>query len=363
MRSSAGRGWPCRGATASARWPGGRRPPACSAPSSRTPPTPAPSSTAAPGPPPAYASGKLATTPCPMAEWRVVVQDKYPAYVDWAATSGSRRCCATTTPSTPATDARGPPRRRGAAPRHRLVRGVRPQDGRAVQGGTRYVCNHLSASSGEPVCQHLPADPIDAAWWPRSSRRCPRPSWSLGAGRMTTGAAAEAALDGRGPAGRAAALPGGLAERQFNRVDPDNRLVAAELEHRWEAGPAGAAPGRGRARRHRAARAKPEALSAEDRARFLALGPRLPALWRQPGMTRERKKALLRCLIDKVVLRRVAAERIGIRIVWRGGESLGARDRGRGVHAPGPGARRRDGGPAARLGAPGGRRMPPSPHN
>ena len=37
-------------------------------------------------------------------------------------------------------------------------------------------------------------------------------------------------------------------------------------------------------------------------------------------MTRERKKALLRSLIDKVVLRRVAAERIGIRIVWRGGE-------------------------------------------
>jgi hypothetical protein len=24
-----------------------------------------------------------------------------------------------------------------------------------------------------------------------------------------------------------------LAERQFNRVDPDNRLVAAELERRW----------------------------------------------------------------------------------------------------------------------------------
>jgi hypothetical protein len=25
-----------------------------------------------------------------------------------------------------------------------------------------------------------------------------------------------------------------LAERQFNRVDPDNRLVASELEQRWE---------------------------------------------------------------------------------------------------------------------------------
>ena len=25
-----------------------------------------------------------------------------------------------------------------------------------------------------------------------------------------------------------------LAERQYNRVDPDNRLIAAELERRWE---------------------------------------------------------------------------------------------------------------------------------
>src|SRR4029453_8918355 len=37
-------------------------------------------------------------------------------------------------------------------------------------------------------------------------------------------------------------------------------------------------------------------------------------------MARERKKALLRSLIDKVVLRRMAADRISLRIVWRGGE-------------------------------------------
>jgi hypothetical protein len=36
-------------------------------------------------------------------------------------------------------------------------------------------------------------------------------------------------------------------------------------------------------------------------------------------MTRERRKALLRSLIDKVVLRRAATDRISVRIVWRGG--------------------------------------------
>src|SRR3982751_2322288 len=90
--------------------------------------------------------------------------------------------------------------------------------------------------------------------------------------------------------------------------------------HRWEVARRELRQAEDALARHRTARAKPEALSAEDRARFLALGPRLPALWRQPSMTPERKKELLRRLIDKGVLRRVAAERIGIRIVWRGGE-------------------------------------------
>ena len=47
--------------------------------------------------------------------------------------------------------------------------------------------------------------------------------------------------------------------------------------------------------------------------------PALPALWEEPAMTRERRKALLRSLIDKVVLRRAATDRISARIVWRGG--------------------------------------------
>ena len=110
-----------------------------------------------------------------------------------------------------------------------------------------------------------------------------------------------------------------LAERQFNKVDPDNRLVADELEHRWELALRELRRAEEMLTQHRAARAKPEMLSAGDRERFLALGPRLPGLWEEPGMTRERRKALLRSLIDKVVLRRVAAERLSVRIIWRGG--------------------------------------------
>jgi len=47
---------------------------------------------------------------------------------------------------------------------------------------------------------------------------------------------------------------------------------------------------------------QPEALSAEEQNEFLALGARLPEIWQRPQVNRESKKALLRSLIDKVIL-------------------------------------------------------------
>jgi hypothetical protein len=51
----------------------------------------------------------------------------------------------------------------------------------------------------------------------------------------------------------------------------------------------------------------------------VALGERLPVLWADPATRREHRKALLRCLIEKVVMRRSARDRAEVRIVWRGG--------------------------------------------
>jgi hypothetical protein len=189
------------------------------------------------------------------------------------------------------------------------------------KGRNGYNCRSLHHKHGAPVCQQLPADCIDSrvvaeffaavtpaeleAWRRAHDTRCQ----------------ADEALD-RAEAQQVERLryQAMLAERQFNKVDPDNRLVAGELEHRWELALRDLRQAEDALTRHRTARAEPEMLSAEDREGFLALGPQLPALWQQSDMTRERRKALLRSLIDKVVLRRVAADRISVRIVWRGGE-------------------------------------------
>src|SRR5206468_9434015 len=74
-----------------------------------------------------------------------------------------------------------------------------------------------------------------------------------------------------------------LAERQFNRADPDNRLVTGELEKRWEA----ALLELRRAEEALAQRTRPKAhepvgVPHDLCAKVIALGNRLPALWDDP---------------------------------------------------------------------------------
>jgi hypothetical protein len=188
------------------------------------------------------------------------------------------------------------------------------------RGGNRYICNFLHVKQGEPVCQHLPADPIDARVVEAFFAAVTPAELEAWAHAQEARDRSEEAVD-HAEAQQVERLryQAMLAERQFNKVDPDNRLVAGELEHRWELALRELRQAEDELARHRAERAAPETLSDTDRERFLALGPRLPTLWEEPEMTRERRKALLRSLIDKVVLRRAATDRISVRIVWRGG--------------------------------------------
>ena len=91
-----------------------------------------------------------------------------------------------------------------------------------------------------------------------------------------------------------------LARRQYDAVDPANRLVAAELERRWNDRLA-------EVRRHEerladAAEAGPGAPTAAERERLLALGDDLPAAWSHPGATAETRKRILRAVLEEIVV-------------------------------------------------------------
>ena len=110
-----------------------------------------------------------------------------------------------------------------------------------------------------------------------------------------------------------------LAERQCHPADPDNRLVTAELERRWEAPRRELQEAEERFRQPTHQPSAGEALRPEERDAFLQAGQKIPALWQPDLLSRSQQKAFVRCLRDKGVVHRVAPDTLQVRIVWRGG--------------------------------------------
>jgi DNA invertase Pin-like site-specific DNA recombinase len=109
-----------------------------------------------------------------------------------------------------------------------------------------------------------------------------------------------------------------LAQRQYDAVDPDNRLVASELERRWNEKLEHVA------RLEQAySRAEQEAewhLTSEEQKTIQELSQNLPLVWKSPSTTNQERKQLLRLAIESVQLDGVSqAGQIDIQIRWRSG--------------------------------------------
>ena len=63
----------------------------------------------------------------------------------------------------------------------------------------------------------------------------------------------------------------------------------------------------------------PAEKTAELKEAFTQIGRKLPKIWNTSTLSHKHKKALLRCLIDKVIIHRARRDLIHVRIVWRGG--------------------------------------------
>lgn len=105
------------------------------------------------------------------------------------------------------------------------------------------------------------------------------------------------------------------AERQYDAVEPENRVVARELERRWNARMEELEVIRAKARD---ARARQPALTPDELLMARALGSDLQAVWSAPTTGSRDKKRLLRALIDEVQIR-TEPKRHLVRIVWKGG--------------------------------------------
>jgi len=107
------------------------------------------------------------------------------------------------------------------------------------------------------------------------------------------------------------------AHRQYNAVDPENRLVAGDLERRWNE------------RLREVARLEEETRDARDkqrpvlteaeRAEILAMAAELPRLWNHRDASAATRKRILRAALEEIVVT-VEPGRLLLKLHWKGGD-------------------------------------------
>ena len=107
------------------------------------------------------------------------------------------------------------------------------------------------------------------------------------------------------------------ARRQYDAIDPDNRLIAGELERRWNDRLAAVARLEEQIRNLQ--NEQPRALNDDERATLLALADDLPQLWNHLAASNETRKRILRAVLEEVVVT-AEADRLHLVLHWQGGD-------------------------------------------
>ena len=258
----------------------------------------------------------------PMEQWKIRVNDVYPAYIAWETFEQIQQMLLDNYAAYDRNKSRGVPRD-GAA----LLQGIvycgecGHKMGLEYKHGTRYLCNALRQQYRVAVCQYIPADPVDAQVVETFFQAFSPIELDVYAAAVASQqATAHQITHAHQQHLERLRYEAALAQRQFTRVDPDNRLVAAELEKRWETSLVELKRAEETLVSLDSSSHPLPSLSGELQMAFQAIGPHLPTLWQQGCISQRHKKALLRALIDKVVIQRLARDRVQARIVWKGGD-------------------------------------------
>lgn len=272
-------------------------------------------------------SGKSKTKRSPFETWKIVIKDKYPAYISWETFERIQAMLQDNYAEYDRNKSRGVPRA-GATLLHGIVYCGECGHKMVVQykGGPQYQCNYLHQQYQTPVCQRILSQPIDdfvvqAFFQALSPIELDVYEQALKTHAETdqqTRQIQEQQLE-------RLRYQAALAQHQYNQVDPDNRLVAAELERRWEAALVALKEAEDRSTFQQQHSENPPLLPPELKTAFSQIALKLPEIWNQENLLpTPMKKALLRCLIDKVIIHHLAPDKIQTRIVWKGGETTSA---------------------------------------
>jgi DNA invertase Pin-like site-specific DNA recombinase len=267
-------------------------------------------------------NGKAKTKSRPIAEWPVCLRDVYPAYISWDQFVRNQQVLRD---NWFRQGSRGAPRNGGA-----LLQGIV----RCGRCGARlsvftystkekrapgYGCVAGYQDGGESTCQMMSSAPVDAAVTTLFLTAVTPAQVEIALHALDEYEAEQAETRRqRQMQMEQAEYEVELACRRYETADPANRLVAAELEARWE-----------QTLRHRDQlrrdaeeldRKTGQPLGAADRARVRQMATDLSSIWHAPTTTMADRKALLRFMVQRVYLDGVTEPgQIRITVEWHTG--------------------------------------------
>jgi DNA invertase Pin-like site-specific DNA recombinase len=266
---------------------------------------------------------RSATEKVALNEWPVCLKAAHPGYIDWEQFVANQKRLTQNSCSYVAGHT-GIPRKGGA-----LLQGI------AVCGrcGRRmslrysgpnadypvYCCRTDRDMAAGPLCQEVRALPVDGLIEQNLLEALAPDQIAMAMAALGQIAIEAARLERQWALRRERArYDAERARRQYDAVEPENRLVARTLELLWE-------------EKLRAAEAiekdyeqwrlqEPLVLSDADRAALRALGENLPGIWRAPTTSAADRKRILRFVIREVMLdqKRVRGQ-VSINILWQTG--------------------------------------------
>lgn len=178
-----------------------------------------------------------------------------------------------------------------------------------------YVCCVEQFRFGKAICQRIPGERVDQCVTQRLLEALTPVQIELSLAALAELERQQAELHQQWQRQlEAARYAASLAQRRYERVEPENRLVARQLEQHWEQQLQEAA--RLEANYHRFCQNQPPSLSPSQRQHLLDLAQDFPSLWQAETTTWAERKKLLQLLIADVTLIRNAQE-IQVQIRWQ----------------------------------------------
>jgi len=256
----------------------------------------------------------------PMAEWDVLIKDHHEAYITWDEFERNQRVIANNATGKGSATVRGAVRCGELLLPGLLRCGHCGRKLHVSYSGKlgRYSCYGARTNHGTARCISISGLSIDAAVGAEVLRILKPLGVDAAVKAIETQTSETSAAQKQLELSlQQARYEAAYARRQYDAVDPANRLVAGELERRWNV----ALQAMHRIEGEIAAivAAKPPPLGERERQQLMQLGADLELAWSHPAATAATRKRILRTALNEIVVRKEGAV-ISMVLHWQGGD-------------------------------------------